>query len=310
MNQPDGFTFSVDAALPDSLSMNVQHELRAGSVVVDITQPVPSIVGQHYVIDDTHEAEVFGPEHPIVAGIIELEVQQLIDLGDREDESRAWLIDRTGCAWIALFERGAARVASNVLGIVRVTGSAASDRVLNDLALLQRSTPEDVEARICAFLGVESIRPFVDLTTLDITKKGAETRRAQAHNFTRLLTVLTIAGIQLSVRREMRYTLALVHPHMWKSATRLGLPFDDPGFGCMEYKLTAKNINPMQTQLIAQNVVSTVNSIRSGSRPFMTEIGRIAALNGIDVDQVVTEGTPPNRLNPLVSAATPSTMAS
>ncbi len=300
MNQPDGSTFPVDAALPGSFSLKVQQDLRAGAVVVDITQPVPSIVGQHYFIDDTHDAEVFGPEHPIVAGIIELEVQQLIDLGDREDESRAWLIDRTGCAWIALFERGAARVAANVLGIVRVTGSAASDRVLKDLALLQRSTSEDVEAKICGALGVDTIRPFVDLTTLDITAKGAQTRRAQAHNFTRLLTVLTIAGIQLSVRREMRYTLALVHPHMWKSATRLGMPFDDPGFGDMEYKLTAENVNPMQTQLIVQNVAATVESIRSGSRPFMTEIGRIATLNGVDLDQAVTVGT---RRNPLVSAA-------
>ena len=294
MNQPDGPDSTVHEVTLDLTELRVPIDRSATNVVVDITRPVPSIVGQHYAIDGTHEAEVFGPEHPIVAGIIDLEVQQLVDLGDREDESRAWLIDRTGSAWIALFERGANRVASNVLGVIRVTGSAASDRVLKDLAVLQRSTPEDIEGKICSSLDIDTIRPFVDFTTLDITAAGAKSPRDRAHNFSRLLTALTLSALQIGGCAEARVSLALVHPPMWKVATRLGIPFDDPGFGIMDYKLTDENLTPMQTRLVVQNSADTVVAIRGGHFPFMTEVGRIAELNGIDLDQALTVGAAMN----------------
>jgi hypothetical protein len=266
----------LDAGTPGGAPAHVD-------IVIDVSVPVPSIVGERFSIDETHDAEVYGPNDPITTDIIELEVQQLMALGDREDESREWLNDRTACAWIALFEREAKRSAQNVLGILRVTGPIASDRVLRDLAYLRGTGVEEVESQIRDALGVDDIRPFVDFTTLDITRAGASSLRDQAHNFGRLLTILTVACAKLVLRDEARFALALVHPHLWKAAARIGVAYEDPGFGVMDYKLSAKNTTPMPTQLIAQNMVDTIEIIRSGRRPFMSELGRCMERNGIDL---------------------------
>ena len=254
--------------------------------IIDLRPTTPSIVGQRFVIDDTHEVHVFGPDHSLVQAIIELEVQQLTDLGDCEDEARDWLMDRTGVAWIALFRRGAEHAAENVLGILRITGPTASNRVLRDLAVLQRSSIDDVEATIAASLGVPTIRPFIDFTTLDITAAGATTRRDRVYNFLRLINALTVASAQMTLRREFRFGLALVHPHLWKHAIRIGMPFHDPGFGVMDYQLSATNTTPMQTQMIAMHMRDVMEAIRGGAHPFMNEVGRTMVRNGLSVDAV------------------------
>lgn len=71
----------------------------------------PSIIGERFVIDSTHDAQVFGADDAIARSIIELEVQQLVDLGDCEGEARDWLNEQRGAAWICLFEQNAARSA-------------------------------------------------------------------------------------------------------------------------------------------------------------------------------------------------------
>lgn len=90
----------------------------------------------------------------------------------------------------------------------------------------------------------------------------------------------------MTLRNEFRFGLALVHPHLWKHAIRIGMPFHDLGFGIMDYKLSYENPTPMQTQMIAMHMHDVMGAIRGGVHPFMTEVGATMERNGIGVDAV------------------------
>ena len=168
----------------------------APGIVVDLTlQQRSNIIGDVYLLDDTHFAKVFGPDEDIVDGIIELEVEQLVALGDREDESRAWLADRTSACWLAVFRRGAPQTAEHVEGILRLTGPGGSDRMLRDLGVLVGKDPEAVAQEIADYLGIESLRPFSDMTTLDVTPLGAPTKEARFATLYRLMCSQVLLGI-------------------------------------------------------------------------------------------------------------------
>lgn len=216
--------------------------------VIDL-RPALGIVGDRYIIDDTHMAVVFDANDPIHLELIALEVQQLVDLGDEPVEARAWCEKTIGAVWIALFEQGDQLVAENVQGILRLTGPAGSHRMLADLGVLLETSPEFLRSDIANRVGMESIEPYLDATTLDITARGATSKDHRFANLFRLLLLLLGTSARAASMHGFASTTALVHPRVLKHATASGIPLRDLGYGILRYKLSDTNTSPMETQL-------------------------------------------------------------
>jgi hypothetical protein len=227
-----------------------------------------SFIGERIQVDETHEAEVFGPDHQIVAGLIELEIQQLIDLGDNEPDARAWLIDRTDTIWMALFAQGAPHTAEHVEGLIRLTGVERSDRMINDLAYLANTDAATVKASIS-----------VDLTTLDITPTGAPTKDARFANLFRLVTMVIFVGVRCIQVHNVTVGVALVHPRVFKYLPLLGFPVTDLDYGVMDYQLSDSAKTPMPTQAIAVDFAVALKALTDGS-DFMRAAGKVLERNG------------------------------
>lgn len=261
-----------EQAVPESVATGPD----APEIVVDLTlQQRSNIIGDVYLLDDTHFAKVFGPDEDIVDGIIELEVEQLVALGDREDESRAWLADRTSACWLAVFRRGAPQTAEHVEGILRLTGPGGSDRMLRDLGVLVGKDPETVAQEIADHLGIESLRPFSDMTTLDVTPLGAPTKEARFATLLRLMCCQVITGLRTSQTSGVDAHCALVHPRVLKHIVAAGIPVHSAGYGILKYKLTESNTNPMETTFGMSFGSEVAQAIRVGESPFLREVGSI-----------------------------------
>lgn len=262
----------------------------APELIVDLREPPQDgIIGDIYLLDDTHFAKVFGPDDPIVDGIIELEVAQLIALGDREDESREWLADRTGACWLALFRRGAPQTAEHVEGILRLTGPGGSDRMLRDLGVLVGKDPETVAREIAAHVGIESLRPFSDMTTLDVTPLGAPSKDARFATLFRLMVCQVITGLRTTQTSAVDAHCALVHPRVLKHIVGAGIPVHDGGYGILKYKLTEVNTNPMETTFGMSFGSEVADAIRSAASPFLVEVGRILHASGFSLNSFASQ---------------------
>jgi hypothetical protein len=238
-----------------------------------------SFIGERIQIDETHEAEIFGPDHQIVTGLIELEIQQLIDLGDNEPDARAWLIDRTDTIWMALFAQGVPHTAEHVEGLIRLTGVERSDRMINDLAYLANTDTTKVKAAIANKLGIEHLQQFVDLTTLDITPAGAPTKDARFANLFRLVTMVIFVGVRCIQVHNVTVGVALVHPRVFKYLPLLGFPVTDLDYGVMDYQLSDSAKTPMPTQAIAVDFAASLKELTHGS-DFMQAAGKVLERNG------------------------------
>jgi hypothetical protein len=254
----------------------------SGVVVNDSTFVGSSFVGERLVLDETHEAEVFGPDHPIISGLIELEVDQLVELGDHEGEARAWLVDRTDAVWMALFAQGAPRVAEYVEGVIRLTGAKRSHRMIDDLAHLLGSDSDTVEAAIAQQFGVSKLAPFADLTTLDITPLGASTQDVRFANLFRLVAMTIFVGVRCVQLQNITRGVGLVHPRLLKHLPLLGFPVMDLGFGVLDYKLSEVTTTPMPTQAIGVDFIEALKELTSGS-DFMKATGQLLIKNGYSI---------------------------
>jgi hypothetical protein len=241
-----------------------------------------SFIGERIMLDGTHEAEVFGPDHPIVEGLIELEVDQLVELGDEEGEARAWLIDRTDAVWMGLFAQGAPRRADYVEGLIRLTGAERSHRMVDDLAFLLRSDSDTVEAAIAEQFGVSKLGPYADLTTLDITPLGAVTQDARFANLFRLVSMTIFVGVRCIQEQNITRGVGLVHPRLLKHLPLLGFPVMDLGFGVLDYKLSEVTTTPMPTQAIGVDFHVALKELTSGS-DFMKSAGQLLITNGYSI---------------------------
>jgi hypothetical protein len=267
---------------PETSSLTI--DLTTTEQTVDLRIAHPSFTGELLIIDDTHEAEVFAPDHPTVAGLIEIEIAQLVDLGDSEDEAREWLSDRSGTVWMALFQRGVPHDADHAEGLIRLTGAARSSRMIEDLAYLVRSTDlAGLEAEVAARLGVENLRPFADLTTLDITPLGATSKDARFANLFRLVQMILFVGLRCAQADNVATGTALVHPRVYKYLPFLGFEVIDLGFGVMDYKLSDENKTPMPTQAIGIPFEIAIDALSNGS-DFMKGTGEMIARNGYSLE--------------------------
>jgi hypothetical protein len=248
----------------------------------DELSTIGSFVGERIVLDDTHIAEVFGPDHPIVEGLIQLEVDQLVELGDDEGEARAWLIDRTDAVWMGLFAQGAPCRAEHVEGLIRVTGAERSHRMIDDLAQLLGKDSESVEAAIAEQFGVTQLGPFADLTTLDITPLGAASQDARFANLFRLVSMTIFIGVRCIQQQNILRGVGLVHPRLLKHLPLLGFPVMDLGFGVLDYKLSEVTTTPMPTQAIGVDFRVALNELRSGS-DFMQSTRDMLIRNGYSI---------------------------
>jgi hypothetical protein len=259
-------------------------DLVGAEQTVDLRLVHPSFAGEVLVIDDTHEAEVFAPNHPIVEGLIEIEIAQLVDLGDTEAEAREWLTDRTGTVWMALFERGVPHTADRAEGLIRLTGATRSSRMIEDLAYLVGTADlAGLEAEVAQRLGVADLRPFADLTTLDITPLGATSKEARFANLFRLVQMILFVGLRCAQADSVATGTALVHPRVYKYLPFLGFEVVDLGFGIMDYKLSDENKTPMPTQAIAITFETGIDALTTGSE-FMRGTGEMIARNGYSLE--------------------------
>ncbi len=268
---------SFEQAVPGSVATGAD----APGIVVDLTlQQRSNIIGDVYLLDDTHFAKVFGPDEDIVDGIIELEVEQLVALGDREDESRAWLADRTSACWLAVFRRGAPQTAKHVEGILRLTGPGGSDRMLRDLGVLVGKDPEAVAQEIADYLGIESLRPFSDMTTLDVTPLGAPTKEARFATLYRLMCSQVLLGIRATETMSVDAHCALGHPRILKHMAAVGIPVHEGPFGVLRYRLTEANETPMDTVFALSYGTEVRAAISAQSSPFLAGVGKVLADSG------------------------------
>jgi hypothetical protein len=218
------------------------------TVVIDLRLTQLGIVGDVYLLDDTHVAEVFGSDHVIVTGLIEHEIEQMVLLGDAEPDARPWCEVRTGAAWIAIFKREDPRNAAHALAILRVTGPTGSSRMLHDLAILLKREEAGLDADIAQRVGLSTIHPFVDYTTLDITAMGAPSKEERFANLFRLLMVLLGSACRLKEVDGIQTMCALVHPRILKNAPEI--PHRVPGYGVLDYKIFDHATTAMPTELL------------------------------------------------------------
>jgi hypothetical protein len=271
--------------------VNLPEQHRADTALGEPSPPAKtknsaSFVGERIQLDETHEAEVFGPDHQIVTGLIELEIQQLIDLGDNEPDARAWLIDRTDAIWMALFAAGMPHSAEHVEGLIRLTGVDRSERMINDLAYLSKTSATTVKAEIANKLGIDRLGLFVDLTTLDITPTGASTKDDRFANLFRLVTMVIFVGVRCTQVHNVTVGVALVHPRVFKYLPLLGFPVTDLGYGIMDYQLSDSAKTPMPTQAIAVDFAAALKELTRGS-DFMQAAGKVLESNGYSLDRQI-----------------------
>ncbi len=218
------------------------------SIVLDLRIPQLGIVGEVYLLDDTHVAEVFGSDHVIVTGLIEHEIEQMVLLGDAERDARPWCEVRTGAAWIVIFKHEDPRDSAHALAILRVTGPTGSGRMLHDLAILLKRDEAGLDVDIAQRVGLATIHPFVDYTTLDITALGAPTKEERFANLFRLLMVLLGSAYRLRDVDGIQTMCALVHPRILKNAPEI--PHRVPGYGVLDYKIFDHATSAMPTELL------------------------------------------------------------
>jgi hypothetical protein len=238
-----------------------------------------------WILDDTHEAIVVTPEHSITAGLIEHEVDQLVALGDREDESRDWLNARASSKWVAILARDVPRKAEFVEGIVRCTDPTQSGLALEDLSLLLNSDLSWVATDLERQLGFP-LHPFMDYPTLDITPYGAQTRDQRFGNLFRLLLMMGIVSIRSYLEEGIAMHVAMVNPKIVKYVPLTGAPFYFPDYGVMEYKLTEQNTTPMLTQFIATYIPEMLSAMHHEPSEFLRHMASVMATNGKPVPNV------------------------
>jgi hypothetical protein len=237
-----------------------------------------------WILDDTHEAIVVNPGHSIAAGLIEHEVDQLVALGDREDESREWLTARLSSKWVAILATGLPRTAANVEGIVRVTIPPQSSEMLRDLGVLVGRDPSSISEDLAQKLGIGSIHPFIDCPTLDITPLGSATQEERFANLFRLLLVMTITNIRASQELGIGIQVALINPKVVKYVPLTGVPFHLPDYGVMEYKLSGANETPMQTQVLVAFAHEIVAAMKNNPSEFLQRAASVMTRNGMSID--------------------------
>ena len=236
---------SPDEMVVDLLTSTVPSETNN---TIDLRVPQLGIVGEVYLLDDTHLAEVFGSDHVIVPGLIEHEIEQMVLLGDAERDARPWCEVRTGAAWIVIFKRKDPRDAEHALAILRVTGPTGSSRMLHDLAILLKRPEAGLDLDIAERVGLSTIHPFVDYTTLDITALGAPSKEERFANLFRLLMVLLGSACRLRQVDGIQTMCALVHPRILKNAPEI--PHRVPGYGVLDYKIFDHATSAMPTELL------------------------------------------------------------
>jgi hypothetical protein len=268
----DAVTEAIEAPLEVVIDLRPQLE-------IDLREPPEFGLDSVWVLDETHLAIVVTPDHPIAAGLIEHEVDQLVALGDREDESREWLTARSSSKWVAILAREVPRKAEYVEGIVRVTGPAQSGLVIEDLAMLLGkglgSTAVDLERQ----LGFP-IHPFTDYPTLDITPLGGETRDRRFANLFRLLLMMGIVSTRAYLDDGVAWHFAMVNPKIVKYVPLTGAPFHFPDYGVLEYKLSEQNLTPMLTQFIALYIPEMLSAINRDPSDFLQHMASVMAMNG------------------------------
>jgi hypothetical protein len=243
-----------------------------------------------WILDETHEAIVVTSEHSIAAGLVEHEVDQLVSLGDREDESRAWLNQRSDSKWVAILATGAHRTAANVEGIVRVTMPPCSSEMLRDLGVLVDMDFAAVAADLAEKLGIESIHPFIDCPTLDITPLGSATQQTRFANLFRLLLVMTITNVRAAQELGIGVQVALINPKVVKYIPFTGVPFHLPEYGVMEYKLSEATDTPMLTQVLVAFADEIVAAMKNDPSEFLQRVTSVMTQNGMSIDLEVPGG--------------------
>ncbi len=252
-------------------------------VIIDITEPPPlGLIGDTYLLG-THRGVVVGPDHPIVSGLIDVEVAQLVALGDREDEARQWLEQRGDTIWGVLLANDDPVELDNVLGLYRFTMRRRGDRGLRDLAVLLQRRIDDVSSEFRAVTGLESMLQLADLTTLDLTVHGSRTMRGRVENLGRIVTMAGCAAIRAAHTDNMVIWAAMVNPMVNKFLGQAGVPKYELGYGVLEYKLTQQNITPMQTMPIWGSIAELSEAVWHGTSIQMAAIGAALERSGFAV---------------------------
>ena len=253
-------------------------------VIIDITEPPPllGLIGDTYLLG-THRGVVVGPDHPIVSGLIDVEVAQLVALGDREDEARQWLERRDDTIWGVLLANDDPVELENVLGLYRFTMRRRGDRGLRDLAVLLQRHIDDVSSEFRGVTGLVSMLELADLTTLDLTVEGSRTMRGRVENLGRIVTIAGCAAIRAAHTDNIVVWAAMVNPMVNKFLGQVGVPKYELGYGVLEYKLTEKNATPMQTMPIWGSIAELSEAARSGSTVQTAAIGAALERSGFAV---------------------------
>jgi hypothetical protein len=270
-------TNSDETDLTGGEELEVVIDLRAERVI-DLREPEVGLESV-WVLDDTHEAIVVTSEHEIAPGLLEHEVDQLVALGDSEEESLEWLNARAGSKWVAILARDVPRKAEYVEGIVRVTGPSHSGLVLEDLAMLLGRDLESIVPDLERQLGFP-VRVFADYPTLDITPLGGESRDRRFANLFRLLLMMGIVSIRSYLEDGIASHVAMVNPKIVKYVPLTGAPFRTPDYGVMEYKLSDQNTTPMLTQFVAISTPEFLASMAEDSSEFLRHMASVMEMNG------------------------------
>ncbi len=259
------------------------HDVGDVEVIIDITEPHPlGLIGDTYLLG-THRGVVVGQDHPIVSGLIDVEVAQLVALGDREDEARQWLEQRGDTIWGVLLEGDDPVELENVLGLYRFTMRRRGDRGLRDLAVLLQRHIDDVSSEFRGVTGLDSTLQLADLTTLDLTVHGSRTMRGRVENLGRIVTIAGCAAIRAAQTDSMVIWAAMVNPMVNKFLGQVGVPKYELGYGILEYKLTEQNTTPMQTMPIWGSIAELSEAAQHGATVQTAAIGVALERSGFAV---------------------------
>lgn len=252
-------------------------------VIIDITEPPPlGLIGDTYLLG-AHRGVVVGPDHPIVSGLIDMEVAQLVALGDREDEARQWLEQRSDAIWGVLLAGDDPVELENVLGLYRFTMRRRGDRGLRDLAVLLQRHIDDVSSEFRGITGLDSMLHLADLTTLNLTVHGSRTIRGRVENLGRVVIIAGCAAIRAAHTDNIVIWAAMVNPMVNKFLGQVGVPKYELGYGVVEYKLTDQNTTPMQTMPIWGSVAELSLAAHLGATVQTNAIGAALERSGFSV---------------------------
>jgi hypothetical protein len=192
-------------------------EQHTGEAVIDNFEAKSS--GQRIVI--------VGESDYRVPAVIEIEVENMVSLGDREDEARTPLEDTRGAKFILLYEAEGELDAAGVIGVIRYTphNQDVGIRSLRDLSLITQEPEEIIVEHFLEEADCQRQEDVIDITTFAIRKDVRTEPRQHVLAANNLQFAITETVLKSFSEKEATHCISFIEVNAYSWLKRWGLPF-------------------------------------------------------------------------------------